>query len=292
MHTVESWIQLGQYYTTYQHRLFAIDQGSGENLCILHGYPSCSYDYQHVISRLSEHYRLILHDHLGFGLSDKPLDYSYSLIEQTDHALLLWQQLGVREAHIIAHDYGTSIATELLARQERGILPIHIKSLTLGNGSMHIELSQLRLIQKLLLHKQIGPLVARLSTEQTFIRNMRNIWGDPSKANPKELKILWQFLIRGNGRAVLPGLTQYIRERRLFWHRWIGALKTTSLPVNILWATEDPVAVKEMAFVLHDEISNSQLQLIDGVGHYPMIEAPEIWTTEVLKMIANCTSSS
>ena len=104
--------------------------------------------------------------------------------------------------------------------------------------------------------------------------------------------VLWQFLIRGNGRAVLPGLTQYIRERRLFWHRWIGALKTTSLPVNILWATEDPVAVKEMAFVLHDEISNSQLQLIDGVGHYPMIEAPEIWTTEVLKMIANCTSSS
>ncbi len=55
---------------------------------------------------------------LGYGLSDKPdHGYSYSLIEQADVALHVWRALGVKGGHVLSHDMGTSVLTELVARQ-------------------------------------------------------------------------------------------------------------------------------------------------------------------------------
>ena len=282
----QAWKAQGEYHQIGGHKIFTIDKGTSEEvLLILHGYPTFSYDYYKVLDRLTEKYRVIIHDHLGFGLSDKPMEYSYSLIEQADRALLLWQKLGIKKAHLLAHDYGTSVATEILARREMGQETVHLESLTLCNGSMHIELSQLRPIQKLLLNKWTGNMVAKLSSKRILVRNMKKIWGDASKVDLDEMDVIWEMLVYNNGRQVLPQLTQYIRERRLFWHRWIGALQQTELPVNILWADKDPVAVIKMADVLFGEIKNSRKKVLPGVGHYPMIEAPEEWTTALLDML-------
>jgi pimeloyl-ACP methyl ester carboxylesterase len=73
---------------------------------------------------LAKSRRVIVHDHLGFGLSDKPAEYSYSLMEQAAYAVGVWRKLGIRRGHLLANDYGTSVATELLARHVRGMLPI------------------------------------------------------------------------------------------------------------------------------------------------------------------------
>lgn len=267
-------------------QVFVVESGAGpETLVILHGYPTCSYDYWKVLPTLSRHFRVILHDHIGFGLSDKPRDYSYSLIEQTDIALQLWDKMGVKKAQVLAHDYGTSLATELIARNNRGWNPVEFSSISLCNGSMHIEMAQLRLIQKLLLNQRIGPMIAQMSRYSLFSRNMRNIWGDSNKVDEAELATLWEMLLHNSGRAILSRTTQYIRERKLFWHRWIGALQSTQIPINILWATEDPVAVKAMANTLHAEIPNSQLQLLEGLGHYPMIEDPKTWVLALLTLL-------
>ncbi|MFK8103369.1 MAG: alpha/beta fold hydrolase [Saprospiraceae bacterium] len=287
MLSLDQWKSQGHYHQVGGHRLFVQTRGEGKPyLMVLHGYPTCSYDYHQVLEPLSEHYHVVLHDHLGFGLSDKPTDYSYSLMEQTDMALALWQQLGIKKAHIFAHDYGTSIATEILARKNFGWEPIEICSMTLSNGSMHIELAKLRPIQKLLLHPSIGPLIAQWSTKGIFYRNMRKIWADPTKVDTEELAVLWEMLLYNNGRTVLPALTQYIQERKRFWHRWIGALQQTKVPINILWATEDPVAVKEMAVVLAEEISHNRLVWLKNTGHYPMLESSAAWQRKLLELLA------
>ncbi len=286
--SLSQWQEKGTYHQVDGKQVFVVESGAGpETLVILHGYPTCSYDYWKVLPTLSQHFRVILHDHIGFGLSDKPIDYSYSLIEQTDIALQLWGKMGVKKAHVLAHDYGTSVATELIARTNRGWNPIEFRTMSLCNGSMHIEMAQLRLIQKLLLNKKIGPLIAQMSRYSLFSRNMRNIWGDASKVDEAELATLWEMLLHNSGRAVLSRTTQYIRERKLFWHRWIGALQSTQTPINILWATEDPVAVRAMAHTLHAEIPNSQLQLLEGLGHYPMIEDPKTWVLALLTLLSS-----
>ena len=286
---VDDWQARGAFHSVEGHSLFVVDTGAeGDDrptLVILHGYPTSSHDYYRVLDGLAETYRVIVHDHLGFGLSDKPRDYSYALVEQADMALLLWQKLGVRSAHVLAHDYGTSVATELLARWNRGFRPVHLESMTLCNGSVHIELAKLRVIQKLLRHETTGPWVAKLTSQRIFNRNMYRLWHDPCVLSEHDLDTMWHLLVRDGGRDVLPKITQYLHDRVRFWHRWVGALRQSRLPLGFLWGAEDPIVGADVARIHHDEAPGSRLAILDGVGHYPMLEAPDRWTEALLEIL-------
>ncbi len=284
---IEEWESHGTYVTVGEHRVFVVDTGSRDRtpLVILHGYPTSSHDFHRVLPALAEHHRVIVHDHLGFGLSDKPRQYSYGLFEQTDVALMLWRQLKLESVHVLAHDYGTSVATELLARWVRGFRPTELASLTLCNGSIHIEKARLRVVQKLLLHPRLGPLTARLTNRTVFDVNMRRLWHDPSTVSPDDLETMWQLLEHNDGRKVMPQITQYLRDRRIYWHRWVGALKSTPLPTSFVWGSEDPVVGGDVATLHHEETPGSQLRLLEGVGHYPMLEAPQAWLEAVLSVL-------
>ena len=290
--TANDWKSKGEFITVNDRKLFVIDTSSffssedkipTETMVILHGYPTSSYDYYKVLPELSKHYRVIIHDHLGFGFSDKPLNYSYSLLDQADLALQLWQQLGVKKVHLLAHDYGTSVATEIIARNNNNELTIEIENLTLCNGSMHIELSQLRTIQKLLKNKWLGKYVAKLTTYAIFSKNLLNVYFDKTKVSNNELKDIWMQLEYNEGRKVIHKLSQYINERYIYWNRWIGALKETNLQTNIVWAKNDPVAVPAIARLIATEISNNKLFWIENTGHFPMLENPDEWLNCILK---------
>ena len=290
--TANDWKSKGEFITVNDRKLFVIDTSSffstedqvpSKTMVVLHGYPTSSYDYYKVLPELSKHYRVIIHDHLGFGFSDKPLDYSYSLLDQADLALQLWQLLGVKKVHLLAHDYGTSVATEIIARNNNHELTIEIEKLTLCNGSMHIELSQLRTIQKLLKNKWLGKYVAKLTTYAIFSKNLRNVYFDKTKVSNNELKDMWMQLEYNDGRKVIHKLSQYINERYTYWNRWIGALKETNLQTNIVWAKNDPVAVPAIARLIATEISNNKLFWIENTGHFPMLENPDEWLNCILK---------
>ena len=204
-----NWQNKGEIISVNNRNIFVIDtininlntiENQKKTLVILHGYPTSSFDYYKVLPELSKHYRVVIHDHLGFGFSDKPLKYSYSLIEQADIALQLWKQLSLTNVTLLAHDYGTSIATEILARQNKKQINLQIDELILCNGSMHIELSKLRTIQKLLKNKITGKWVAKLTNYTIFKKNMRNVYFDKTKATEAELKEMWLQLEQNNGR--------------------------------------------------------------------------------------------
>lgn len=278
------WKNKGKFISVFGNKIFVIDKGeSKKTLVILHGYPTSSYDYYKVLPILSAQYRVIIHDHVGFGFSDKPIDYSYSLIEQADVALQLWKQLELTNITLLAHDYGTSIATEILARHNKQQIDLQIEKLILCNGSMHIELSKLRTIQKLLRNKITQKWIAKLTYYPLYRKNLRNVYFDKSKATNDELKEMWFMLEYNQGRKVIHFLSNYINERFTFWHRWIGALKETKIPTKIIWAKNDPVAVAIIAELLTLEIPNNELFWIDNCGHFPMLEKPEEWLEFVLK---------
>tara|TARA_R110001592_G_scaffold190317_2_gene436051 strand:- start:34 stop:885 length:852 start_codon:yes stop_codon:yes gene_type:complete len=278
------WKNKGKFISVFGNNIFVIDKGeSKKTLVILHGYPTSSYDYYKVLPILSKQYRVIIHDHVGFGFSDKPIDYSYSLIEQADVALQLWKQLALTNITLLAHDYGTSIATEILARHNKQQIDLQIEKLILCNGSMHIELSKLRTIQKLLRNKITRKWVAKLTYYPLYRKNLRNVYFDKSKATNEELQEMWFMLEYNHGRKVIHFLSNYINERYTFWHRWIGALKETQIPTKIVWAKNDPVAVDIIAELLTLEIPHNKLYWIDNCGHFPMLEKPEEWLEYVLK---------
>lgn len=280
---LEEWKKKGSYKFIKEHKIFVIDTGGKKDtLVILHGYPTSSFDYYKVLDTLNEKYRVIIHDHLGFGFSDKPRNISYSLIDQADRALDLWSQLELKKVTLLAHDYGTSVATEIISRYNKNELNIEIEKLILCNGSIHIEYSRLRTIQKLLRNKWLGPFVASLTNYSIFRKNMRNIFFDPSKVSDRELSEMWNQLNYNEGKKVIHPLTQYITERYTFWDRWVGAIKETEIPTFIIWAKNDPIAIPKIAETLASEIPNNELIWMEKTGHFLMLENPEIWSEKVL----------
>ena len=127
--------------------------------------------------------------------------------------------------------------------------------------------------------------MARLSSQRVFNRNMRRLWHDPATLSPADLDTMWELLTRDGGKAVLPRITRYLRDRVLYWHRWVGALRQSQLPLAFLWGAEDPITGRSVAEVHHEEAPGSSLTVLDDVGHYPMLEAPHRWAKALLALL-------
>ncbi len=284
---VAAWRSRGRELEVDGRGVFVVDCGprDAEALLILHGFPSSSHDFHRVVDRLARHYRVVLHDHLGFGLSAKPASYSYSLVEQAEVALAVWRQLGVERGHLLGHDYGTSVATELLARRERGLLPLDVDSLTLCNGSVLIELARLRLSQRIARSPLLGPAFGRLIWAGYFKRVMRRLWGDPGRAIEADLDAIWLGMIHAGGRLRMHAISGYIAERYRFRERWVGALRRFDRPALVLWARRDPVAVQAIGRGLAGIIPSARLEWLDELGHYPMLEDPDAWTDRLVEFV-------
>jgi pimeloyl-ACP methyl ester carboxylesterase len=280
---LSAWQARGSFLRVFGRDVFTMTAGEGDAdpLLVLHGFPSSSFDFHLVLDALASRRRVILHDHIGFGLSEKPARYSYSLIEQAEVAIEVWRSLGVRRGHVLAHDYGTSIATELCARRARGLLPIDLASVTLCNGSVHIELAHLSLSQKLLRNRFAGPVFARLASPAIFKAQLRRILGRPTAVSDAELDLMWAGIEHGGGRLRLPQASCYIDERYRFHDRWIGALTRLDVPAHVLWGRRDPIAVEPIAAQLAAEIPGSRLTWMSELGHYPMLEDPGLWADAV-----------
>src|SRR5258708_26345866 len=75
--------------------LFCRVAGSGPWVTLLHGFPTCSWDWAEIADALTPERQLLLPDLLGFGDSDKPAGHAYSLVEQADLVEALWRHLGL-----------------------------------------------------------------------------------------------------------------------------------------------------------------------------------------------------
>ena len=97
------------YFQTAAGRLHYVDEGSGEVVVMLHGNPSWSFMYRALIKQLRPKYRCIAPDHLGFGLSDKPEDWSYLPEEHAKNLAALIEHLGLKDITLVVGDWGGPI---------------------------------------------------------------------------------------------------------------------------------------------------------------------------------------
>jgi pimeloyl-ACP methyl ester carboxylesterase len=292
---LHEWQRRGEFRDVLGHRLFVLDTGPREApaIGILHGFPSCSWDFWRVLPALAERYRVVVHDHVGFGLSQKPRDYSWSIVDQAAHAMVLWQQLGITRLHVLAHDYGCSVATELFHRQSQHELEIGIDSATLVNSGLYYDMAGLRLAQHLLRMPLTRPVFSRLSSRAMYKLNMRRLWGERPPGLERELDLLWEFASRDNGKLALGWLSHYLEERRyIHKERWNEAIRAFSAPSHVLWGDRDPVGVPPIAERLARELPHATLTWLPGTGHYPMLEAPQDFAREALRFIDSLSNAS
>ena len=166
--------------------------GEGPLLLLLHGFPTCSYDWRELIA-LEPGRAILAFDFLGFGLSDKPRDHEYTLAWQADLAEELVRRHGGGPVYLVAHDMGTSVATELLARDIDGELGIELTGALLFDGSVIIERASLTPGQKLL-RSRLGPLLARLSSGAFFRQQLGSVFGREHPMSAEEGADQWALM--------------------------------------------------------------------------------------------------
>ena len=86
-----------------------VDEGRGPILLFVHGNPTWSFAWRNLIKGLASDYRCIAVDHIGMGLSDKPVDYAYRIDQHIDNLGQLVKHLDLQEITLIGHDWGGCI---------------------------------------------------------------------------------------------------------------------------------------------------------------------------------------
>jgi len=261
-------------------RLFAVQEGRGPDLVLLHGFPSSSHDFAAALPLLTARHRVTLFDHLGFGLSDKPADASYSLLDQGRRAGEVVRALGVERATIVGHDMGLTVAVEMLCRHEEGTLGVALDGLVLCNGSHLVELAQLTPFQHAIITDEGAARFAASFDPEAFAQGLRFLWADPDRTPAVDLRAIAYWLAADGGLAVLGKIARYNLERRDHAGRWRPILERTDVPIRVVWGDRDPIAVLEIGRRLA-AMSRGPLRVLDGVGHYPQMEAPEAWAAAV-----------
>jgi len=97
------------YFLQKEGKIHYIDEGSGPVVVMVHGNPTWSYYFRHLIARLKKDHRVIALDHMGCGLSDKPSEYPYRLAQHIENLEKLLEHLHVDRFSLIVHDWGGAI---------------------------------------------------------------------------------------------------------------------------------------------------------------------------------------
>lgn len=297
---LSNWKSSGQFisYGPFGHQLFAKELGdktasAKKTLLLIHGFPESSYSFHSIVEGMQKRFdRIVLFDMLGYGFSDKPTEhYTYSLFEQADTVLAVWKHFGIKGGHILSHDMGDSVATEILARHENTLMPRWfsegIQSMTFTNGSMILELASLRITQKILL-SSYGHWLKNLTTYPLFQQQVRSAHGNLNLSEAA-IKDLWELNTLKDGHKKTYLTIKYLNDRKRFEKtRWLPALAQTTLPIHICWGDEDVVAKVEMAYYLKENIcKNAQLTIMKGLGHFCQIASPEKWLIHVNSFYEN-----
>jgi pimeloyl-ACP methyl ester carboxylesterase len=273
---VREWEARGRYLTVDGRSVWVLnvppadDQGL-DPLLVLHGFPSCSYDWHEVLDALRARRRVVALDFLGFGLSDKP-DVRYSMRLQADVVEAVARALGLTSVAMLTHDMGDTVGGELLARSLEGTLDFAVTQRVLTNGSIYIDMAHLTNGQQLLLSLDDAP--TDLVVAEGFKAGLAGTFSADTAVDADELEAQWLFAERNGGNRLLPRTIRYIEDRRAEERRFTGAIETHPSSLAVVWGADDPIAILAMTDELKRARPDAHIAVLDRVGHYPMLESP------------------
>jgi pimeloyl-ACP methyl ester carboxylesterase len=236
-----------------------LEGGQGEPLMLLHGFGADKDNFTLAARFLTPHFRVIVPDHIGFGESSHPLDADYAPPAQAARLRMLAQALGAQNLHLGGNSMGGQIALSYAA-----LYPAEVKSLWLLDpaGVRSAPESELR---RILRETGQNPLMAR--NEEEFAQLAKAVMSDPPYIPRPMLNVMARERIRN-----------FALEERIF--KQIAAdsvderVKGLATPALIVWGEKDRAISVATAVILHDLMPRSQVIVMAGVGHLPMVEWP------------------
>jgi pimeloyl-ACP methyl ester carboxylesterase len=255
------------------HRIAFRRRGFGPTMLLLHGFPTWSYDYAELASDLVRDHDVTTLDFLGYGASDKPNPYQYSVAESADIVEDLAAHLGVTSTRLVIHDYGGIVGQELVDRANNGRLGFAIESIVVLNCGIVYSAYRPTRAQKLLIRPVVGRLLAgRVSAARTRSA-LDAVRG--SRLTDTEFDDLWLGMSRENGHKLWHLLIKYNAERATHHRRWETALANWDGPLHLVWGPDDPISGRHVLEQAVKVLPRATVTELAGVGHYPQSEAPQ-----------------
>jgi len=249
-----------------------LEGGKGEPLVLLHGFGADKDNFTRAARFLTPHYRVIIPDHIGFGESSHPQDANYSAGVQAARIRTLAKALGITKLHLGGSSMGGHVSMMYAA-----LYPDEVKSLWLldPGGIWSAPPSE---FQQMITTTGENPLMAR--NEDEFAKIFAFVMADPPFIPRPMLNVMARERIRN-----------YELEKRILKEiasdsaeKYVTGLKT---PTLIVFGEKDRVINPASAEILHKLMPRSEVTIMKGIGHLPMIEQPRKSAEDYLKFRAS-----
>ena len=262
-------------------RLAVLDEGEGQPVLLLHGFPDSSYGWRHQVPALVEAgMRVIAPDLRGFGASDKPEGVEeYAISRSVTDMLAMLAELGVEHAHVVGHDWGAGLAWSLAAFAPSQVDRLVVLSVGHPNTYQEPSLKQREKGWYQLLYQFTGV------AEELLARNdwklFRELLGDAAD----RARFLDDLSRPG---ALTAGLNWY-RANSDPRHE-LGprqAFPAVSVPTLGLWSNGDIYMTEEPLLQSAEHVTGPwRYERIDGAGHWLQVDAPERVNALLLDFLA------
>jgi haloalkane dehalogenase len=280
---VPAWLDTEAYPFTHRwatlpggRRMHYLDEGAGEPIVFVHGTPTWSFEWRHLVRALSATHRCIAPDLLGFGLSDRPRDYAYTPEAHAEAFRQLIDGLGVDGFTLVVHDFGGPIALPLaLEGRARRLVVFNTWMWSLADDARMAMTARV-------LGSGIGRwMYRRLDLEQRVI--VPAAYGDRKKLTPaihrQYLSVFPDAWSRG---AVLWPLARALLGSSAFYDSlWRRRDALRELPALVVWGMKDPVFRPPHLARWKTVLPAATVVELPKAGHWPYEEFPDQVLTAV-----------
>lgn len=248
-----------------------VDEGSGEPILFVHGTPTWSFLYRHLISALTPTYRCIAADNIGFGLSDKPVNWGYRFADHTRNLTQLIDRLSLGRFTLVVHDLGGPIGLSFaLAHPER------ISRLVIANTTLWpLEGAFAPPAAAKLFGTALGRfLYLQLNVSPRTLLPM--VYGDRSKLTPE---IHRQYLAPFPTANERHGLYAFAREMAAgapsLAELWAQRAALAHIPSLLVWGMKDVAFGANYLARWREVLPHATVLELPEAGHLVQEEAPE-----------------
>jgi pimeloyl-ACP methyl ester carboxylesterase len=251
--------QVGDLTIAYLHNT---DMNDGDVIVMVHGFGANKDNWTRMADYLTPEFNVYAIDLPGHGESSKPLDIGYSLEEQTARLASILKSMGIGRAHIIGNSMGGAIAALYAAHY-----PELTKTATLLDPAGIIEYKS-ELIDMVmggdnpLIPTKPGDFKRLMDfalEEKPFVPwPILGVMEDKAIANQEVNKVIFKAISDSGFEA-----------------DFSNALRDIQAPVLVVWGRDDRVLNYRNGELFVKAIPYARLEVLDGIGHAPMIEAPE-----------------
>ena len=269
---IPGWTQYQNLDKTNVLELASRSTGTGEPVLLIHGFGASSYSWRHVIEPLAQKNRVITVDLKGFGDSPKPRDDAYSVYEQARLVRNFILENDLKNLHIVGHSYGGGVALAVsiyLSASNPGLQ----KSLVLIDSVAYPQ--ELPGFVKILATPVLGPLITYAVPNTFQVKNLLQIVYFNDDLIPQEAidhyaadlgKPDAKYALLTSVRQMLPTDLQQFSEN----------YANLTIPTLIIWSREDEIVPLAVGKRLHENIPDSKLVIMSGVGHAVQEEKPSL----------------